>query len=182
MALSAAMSLPNARLRGGPGRTRTSDLRFRKPLLCPAELRDQVCDFIAIFNSRSNSTSSPLLPPCYHFFSETAAANAAALGAQFRSDIEGFVTREAVEACISWGERERAPSQGIQYAAFIDPSGGSADGMTLAIAHKDNDVVILDALREVKPPFSPEAVVIELAALLKSYRVTRVSGDRYAGE
>jgi hypothetical protein len=28
------------RLRGGPGRTRTSDLRFRKPLLCPAELRD----------------------------------------------------------------------------------------------------------------------------------------------
>src|SRR3981081_580598 len=27
--------------RGGPERTRTSDLRFRKPLLYPAELRDQ---------------------------------------------------------------------------------------------------------------------------------------------
>src|ERR1700733_11126732 len=27
---------------GGPGKTRTSDLRFRKPLLYPAELRDQV--------------------------------------------------------------------------------------------------------------------------------------------
>src|SRR5262245_55049575 len=26
---------------GGPERTRTSDLRFRKPLLCPAELRDR---------------------------------------------------------------------------------------------------------------------------------------------
>ena len=26
---------------GGPERTRTSDLRFRKPLLYPAELRDQ---------------------------------------------------------------------------------------------------------------------------------------------
>ena len=26
---------------GGPGRTRTSDQRFRKPLLCPAELRDR---------------------------------------------------------------------------------------------------------------------------------------------
>ena len=26
---------------GGPGRTRTSDLRFRKPLLCPAELRNR---------------------------------------------------------------------------------------------------------------------------------------------
>jgi hypothetical protein len=27
---------------GGPDRTRTCDLRFRKPLLYPAELRDQV--------------------------------------------------------------------------------------------------------------------------------------------
>src|SRR5271154_5528243 len=26
---------------GGPGKTRTSDLRFRKPLLYPAELRDR---------------------------------------------------------------------------------------------------------------------------------------------
>jgi hypothetical protein len=26
---------------GGPERTRTSDLRFRKPLLYPAELRDR---------------------------------------------------------------------------------------------------------------------------------------------
>jgi hypothetical protein len=32
---------------GGPGKTRTSDLRFRKPLLYPAELRDQWRDFIA---------------------------------------------------------------------------------------------------------------------------------------
>jgi hypothetical protein len=31
---------------GGPGKTRTSDLRFRKPLLYPAELRDQWRDFI----------------------------------------------------------------------------------------------------------------------------------------
>jgi hypothetical protein len=29
-------------LDGGPGKTRTSDLRFRKPLLYPAELRDHV--------------------------------------------------------------------------------------------------------------------------------------------
>ena len=54
--------------------------------------------------------------------------------------------------------------------------------MTLAIAHKEGDTVILDALREVKPPFSPEAVVDEFAALLKKYRLTRVEGDRYAGE
>jgi hypothetical protein len=32
---------------GGPERTRTSDLRFRKPLLYPAELRDQLKNFSA---------------------------------------------------------------------------------------------------------------------------------------
>ena len=37
-------------------------------------------------------------------------------------------------------------------------------------------------MRERKPPFSPEAVVEEYAALLKTYRVLTVSGDRYAGE
>ncbi len=31
-----------------PGRTRTCDLRFRKPLLCPAELRAQ-CTFCSVF-------------------------------------------------------------------------------------------------------------------------------------
>src|SRR6266849_3093513 len=32
---------------GGPERTRTSDLRFRKPLLYPAELRDQLRNFVS---------------------------------------------------------------------------------------------------------------------------------------
>ena len=39
-----------------------------------------------------------------------------------------------------------------------------------------------DCIREVKPPFSPEGVVTEFADLLKSYRITKVRGDRYAGE
>lgn len=40
----------------------------------------------------------------------------------------------------------------------------------------------MDCLREVKPPFSPESVVAEFAVLLKSYRVGKVCGDRYAGQ
>jgi hypothetical protein len=43
-------------------------------------------------------------------------------------------------------------------------------------------VVVIDALRERRPPFSPDAVCGEFSALLKSYRVTTVHGDRYAGE
>jgi len=54
--------------------------------------------------------------------------------------------------------------------------------MTLAIGHREKDVVVVDALRERRPPFSPEDVVAEFAELLKSYRVSRITGGRYAGE
>jgi hypothetical protein len=67
--------------------------------------------------------------------------------------------------------------------AFTDPSGGSSDSMTVAVAHRDRDgIAVLDALREFRPPFSPENVVVEIAALLKSYKIPRVTGDRYGGE
>jgi hypothetical protein len=102
--------------------------------------------------------------------------------AEFRTDIESFVSREAVEACIAFDVRERAPMSSLRYYGFIDPSGGSAESMTLAIGHRENDVVIIDALRERKPPFSPEDVVAEFSELLKSYRVSKITGDRYAGE
>src|SRR5262245_57281437 len=54
--------------------------------------------------------------------------------------------------------------------------------MTLAISHKEGETEILDVIRERKPPFSPEAVVEEFASLIKSYRCSKVFGDRYAGE
>jgi hypothetical protein len=100
----------------------------------------------------------------------------------FRTDVTGYIPREAVEACIEPGVRERPPSRQFYYVAFVDPSGGSSDSMTLAIAHKEANTVILDAVREVAPPFSPEAVVAEFAHLLKSYRISTVQGDKYGGE
>jgi hypothetical protein len=109
---------------------------------------------------------------------------AAEYGAQFRTDVEAFVLREAVERCVSLGVRERLPLRNINYIGFVDPSGGSADSMTLAIAHKEygSQTVVLDAVREVKPPFSPEITVREFCSLLKSYRIASICGDRYAGE
>jgi hypothetical protein len=102
--------------------------------------------------------------------------------AEFRTDIESFVAREIVEQCIDPGVFERAPQPDISYRAFVDPSGGSSDSMTLCVGHLRNDIAVVDAIRETKPPFSPESVVADFAALLKSYRISRVSGDRYAGE
>jgi hypothetical protein len=110
------------------------------------------------------------------------ASAAAEYGALFRTDIESFVAGEVVEACISLGVRERAPLSDVSYVGFVDPSGGSADSMTLAIGHREGDVVILDAVRERRPPFSPEDVVAEFSECLKSYRISKVTGDKYAGE
>jgi hypothetical protein len=54
--------------------------------------------------------------------------------------------------------------------------------MTLAIAHDEEGVAVLDLIREHRPPFSPEAVVSEFAEVLREYHVRTVAGDRYAGE
>jgi len=111
-----------------------------------------------------------------------AASAAAEYMAEFRTDVQAFVAREAVEACVSLGVYERAPISGMKYFGFVDPSGGASDSMTLAVAHVEKDVAVLDCVRERKAPFSPEAVTDEFADLLKSYGLGMVRGDRYAGE
>jgi hypothetical protein len=104
-------------------------------------------------------------------------------GAEFRNDIADFVTREVVDAVTAWGRRELPPQPGVTYAAFCDPSGGANDAMTLAVGHLGNDeVCVLDAIVEVHPPFDPERAVAQCAALLRRFGVSRVVGDRYAGE
>ena len=105
-------------------------------------------------------------------------------GAIFRTDLEAFVSREAVEACIIHGVHEHQPQYDITYSGFVDPSGGSgSDSMTLCIGHRDSrkGVVVIDCVRERKPPFSPEQVCSEFAAALKRYRIHKVSGDKFGG-
>ncbi len=47
---------------------------------------------------------------------------------------------------------------------------------------RPDDRIIIDAVREMRPPFSPTVVVDEFAELLKAYDVTEVVGDHYGGE
>jgi hypothetical protein len=61
--------------------------------------------------------------------------------AEFRTDVEGFVSLEAVEACVG-DYREQLPAKATRYCAFVDPSGGSDDSMTLAISHKRGDQIV----------------------------------------
>lgn len=111
---------------------------------------------------------------------------AAEYDAQFRRDIEAFVSTEVIEACTQDGIHE-LPRAGQRPFAFIDPSGGSADSMTLAIGHaeragRNGSTVVIDLIREVRPPFSPSQVVDTFAEILGQWHVSRVVGDRYGGE
>jgi len=103
-------------------------------------------------------------------------------GGEFRTDVEAFMTREVVNAATSFGTYERPYIKGIRYFGFVDPSGGSQDSFTLAIAHAENGIPILDVIREKRPPFNPETVVTEFSSLAKEYKLTYVVGDHYGGE
>jgi hypothetical protein len=129
-------------------------------------------------------TMNPTVPQAVieEAYEEDPASAAAEYGAQFRTDVESYISREVVEALVEPGCFERAPVPGLRYHGFVDPSGGSNDSMALAIGHLEGDHRVLDCLRERRPPFSPEEVVSEFAETLRNYGITTVEGDRYAGE
>lgn len=98
----------------------------------------------------------------------------------FRSDVESFLSVEALEAVRIPDRFELPPAASVRYVGFTDPSGGSRDSWTLAIAHAEGERAVLDCVREVRPRFSPDAVCSEYAQVLQSYGLTEVTGDHYA--
>ena len=131
----------------------------------------------------STSTMNPAFPKAtidaeYEKDPESAAAE---YGAQFRSDLADFITREVVDAITCVGRSDLPPEPGQTYHGFTDPSGGANDSMTLAIAHLEGDIGVLDAVLEIRPPFNPDDAVAECTALLRRFGIARVIGDRYAG-
>jgi hypothetical protein len=114
-------------------------------------------------------------------YEEDPQAAAAEFGAEFRPDLDTYVPREVVEGCVG-DYIERAYDGKYQYRAFVDVAGGSGqDSYTLAIAHDEKDLMVIDAIRETRPRFNPEDVTDEYCRLLNSYRIRFVTGDRYAG-
>jgi hypothetical protein len=75
--------------------------------------------------------------------------------------------------------KERPFDRRNSYIAFCDPSGGSSDSMTLGIAHKEGETVVLDLLREYRPPFSPETVFyLNLVPLINSGSIALLDNER----
>jgi len=103
-------------------------------------------------------------------------------GAEFREDLIGFISLEALQGVTVDGRYELPPRDGIQYCGFVDPSGGVNDSMTMAVGHREGNVAILDAVIEIRPPFSPDDAVLRCVELARAYRLTRLVADRYAAE
>jgi len=98
---------------------------------------------------------------------------------EFRAGLAMLFDHEALEEVRGdWREREA----GVAYRAFVDPSGGRADAFAVAIGHSENEIAVVDVVRGWGAPFNPAIVTGECAALLASYGIREVEGDRYAGE
>ena len=103
---------------------------------------------------------------------------------EFRAGTGRLFDPEALDAVTVEGPLELAPAPGTPYAAFVDPSGGCADAFAIAIGHKlpPDGRTVVDCARAWAAPFNPAEIVREASALLRSYGVYNVWGDRYGGE
>jgi hypothetical protein len=114
-------------------------------------------------------------------YERDSAAASAEYGGQFRSDIEQFISRELVEAAVDCGVLVRPPRPGVTYSAFADAaSGAGRDSYTVGIAHSEGNAIVLDVAHEIRPPFNPQNATAEVAALIKTYGIRIVTGDKWA--
>jgi len=102
--------------------------------------------------------------------------------AEWRSDLQALLSDDMLDCAVDTARPlELPPMPGLQYCCFADPSGGRSDSFGIAIGHREGDLVILDVVRAVRPPFDPAVVAAEFAALARSYGCSEITGDRYGG-
>jgi hypothetical protein len=132
-------------------------------------------------------TMNPTLPSDYlaRMREEDPEAARSEIDGEFRAGIATLFDPDQLDACVATDRLELPSVRELTYSAFVDPSGGRRDAFTLAIGHLDGTGksarAVVDVLRAWKAPHSPAAVVAEIADLIRHYRVSRVTGDRYAG-
>jgi len=112
------------------------------------------------------------------------AADAQSAAAEYesawRDDLSSYCTLAEVLACVDTGITVRPPVPGLKYVGFIDASSGRSDSYTCAVASRDGDIGVLHAVVEIPAPADPVTATSTVAAVLKSYGLTEVFGDRYA--
>ena len=132
--------------------------------------------------------STSTMNPCFResairrFFERDKIAARSEYDAEFREDLESYISPELIEAITVKGRVMLPPEESRRYQAFIDVSGGKQDSFALAVGHREEELIIIDRLEEVRSPIAQPADVIKsFCEILKGYKVTEVTGDRYGG-
>ena len=102
---------------------------------------------------------------------------------EWRQDISSFVEAEIIDAAIMPDVTIIEPHRGRSYVGFVDVSGGVRDAHALGISFRDEltGFAVSSTAREIKSA-DTDSVVSEFAAILKSYGLTEVYGDRYGAQ
>lgn len=141
-------------------------------------------DIIVAFGTTRDMNSSISQEEIDRAIERDPVANRAEYLSEWRDDTEGFIPRELVEACVR-DYLELSPQSGIIYRCFVDAASGvpEGDSYVIVIAHKVDDRVVIDCIREVRPPFNFfEVVNTVLLPICKAYKIYKVVGDNYAGD
>lgn len=101
--------------------------------------------------------------------------------AEFREDLESYLTSEMIESVtkklplLPYDSRNR-------YIAFIDMSGGRSDSAALGIAfiEQDNNKIKLARLEEVRAPHDPKEVTKMFSEIIRDYGMFSVISDKYS--
>ena len=77
---------------------------------------------------------------------DMAAAKAEFMG-EFRDDVVLWLPPEVIAECTIGG-RSLMPRDATHYRAFVDVSGGRSDDSAIAIAHRRDRTIVVDAVRQ----------------------------------
>jgi hypothetical protein len=101
---------------------------------------------------------------------------------EWRDAIAGYLSRDLLDAAVDEGVTHRPfdAKYAGSYTSFIDASSGQSDSFACAVAHLEDQTVVLDAVLEVPAPFNPEGACCQVAALLKGYGLNATMGDDHA--
>ena len=113
---------------------------------------------------------------------EDLAAGRAEYLAEWRDDVQSFLPRNVIEGLVVPNRTELPQRPRVRYEAFVDMSGGRNDAAALAIAHKQDDTLVLDLARVWPAPHNPQTVAREVARLIDGFGLKRVTGDAYSAE
>jgi hypothetical protein len=76
---------------------------------------------------------------------------------EWRDAVSGYLSRDLIDAAVEEGvtHRPHDPRHAGRYVSFIDASSGQQDSFACAVAHAEDQVVVLDTVLEVPAPFNP---------------------------